>query len=183
MAPAARNKLKEVSPKLFAEVADGLVERFDVKTLLIGGPDDSPDVRAVMEQMRHKAVDTSGRLSIAELPALLMSMDLFISVDSGPVYMAIAMGVPTINMAGPCAMEERPLGDKNTVIQKDLPCSPCSYTFHTAITCKKGDRECVTALTAGPVIEAAARALQAKIEYREKENPGARGNAPTAGSL
>jgi len=183
MAPAARNKLKEVSPKLYAEVADELIERFGAKTLLIGGPDDSPDVRAVMEQMRHEAVDTSGKFSISELPALLMSMDLFISVDSGPVYMAIAMGVPTINMAGPCAMEERPLGNKNTVIQKDLPCSPCSYTFHTATSCKKGDRECITSLTAGPVIEAAARALQAKIEDRKKENPEARGGVPAARSL
>jgi len=183
MAPAARNKLKEVSPKLYAEVADELIERFGVKTLLIGSPDDSHGVRAVMEQMKHEAVDTSGKFSISELPALLMSMDLFISVDSGPVYMAIAMGVPTINMAGPCAMEERPLGTQNTVIQKDLPCSPCSYTFHTATSCRKGDRECVTALTAGPVIEAAARVLQAKIEDRKKENPEARGNAPTAGSL
>jgi lipopolysaccharide heptosyltransferase II len=183
MAPAARNKLKEVSPKLYAEVADELVERFGVNTLLIGGPCDKADVRAVMEHMKHKAVDTSGRFSISELPALLVSMDLFISVDSGPVYMAIAMGVPTINMAGPCAMEERPLGTQNTVIQKDLPCSPCSYTFHTATSCRKGDRECVTALTAGPVIEAAARVLKAKIENRKKENPEARGAAPTAGSL
>jgi len=126
--------------------------------------------------MRHNAVDTSGKLSIAELPALLMRMDLFISVDSGPVYMAIAMGIPTINMAGPCAMEERPLGDKNTVIQKDLPCSPCSYTFHTATRCRKGDRECVTTLTAGPIIEAAEKILKARAA-ENKGNKGAQNKA------
>lgn len=192
MAPAARNKLKEVSPGLYAEVADALCEGFGVKTLLIGGPGDAPAVKAVEDKMKYGALNTAGIFRISELPALLMRMDLFISVDSGPVYMAIAMGVPTINMAGPCAMEERPLGDKNIVIQKDLPCAPCSYTFHTATTCKKGDRECVTALTAGPIIEAAEKLLKARTARTAPEGKGkgggrrARqktGSAPGMGSL
>jgi len=178
MAPAARNKLKEIPSALYAEVADALYEKFGAQTLLIGAPVDAPDTGAVVERMKHNAIDTSGKLSISELPALLSRMDLFISVDSGPVYMAIAMGVPTINMAGPCAMEERPLGDKNRVIQKDLPCSPCSYTFHTATTCKKGDRECVTTLTSAPIIEAASQMLQARLKERkdaENKKTGSQG--------
>lgn len=184
MAPAARNKLKEVSPKLYAEVADELIKRFSVKVLLIGGPDDAADTKAVMEAMSGPAIDTSGKLKISELPALLTRMDLFISVDSGPVYMAVAMGVPTINMAGPCAMEERPLGTRNIIIQKDLECAPCSYTFHTATKCAKGDRECVTALTSGPIIEAAEKQLKLRIEQKKAKADGqVKEGAPKRGSL
>ncbi len=159
MAPAARNKLKEVSPKLFAEVADELIEQCAAHVVLIGGLGDHVAVGSVMHEMKNKAIDMSGKFSLSELPSLLAHFDLFISVDSGPVYMAIAMGVPTVNMAGPCAMEERPLGTRNIVIQKDLPCSPCSYTFQTATTCMKGDRECITSLTAEPIIAAAKKLL------------------------
>ena len=159
MAPAARNKLKEVSPKLYAEVADKLIKELSAHVVLIGGPGDHVAAGHVIHEMKHKAIDMSARFTLSELPSLLARMDLFISVDSGPVYMAIAMGLPTINMAGPCAMEERPLGTRNIVIQKDLACAPCSYTFKTATTCRKGDRECVTGLTAGPVIDAAKELL------------------------
>lgn len=159
MAPAARNKLKEVSPRLYAEVADALIKKMSAHVVLIGSRGDHVAVGHVAHEMKREVIDMSGKFTLSELPALLARLDLFISVDSGPVYMAVAMGVPTINMAGPCAMEERPLGDKNIVIQKD-PCSPCSYTFKTATTCHKGDRECVTGLTAGPVIAAAKKLLE-----------------------
>ncbi|MFQ5428136.1 MAG: glycosyltransferase family 9 protein [Thermodesulfobacteriota bacterium] len=166
MAPAARNKLKEVSPKLYAEVADKLIRDLSARVVLIGGRGDHVAVGHVVHEMKCEAIDMSGRFTLSELPSLLARMDLFISVDSGPVYMAVAMGVPTVNMAGPCAMEERPLGDKNIVIQKDLPCSPCSYTFKTATTCHTGDRECVTNLTSGPVIAAAKKLLEDRARGR-----------------
>ncbi len=159
MAPAARNKLKEVSPALYAEVGDALINKFKARIVLIGGPADNELVERVSHKMKGEGINMSGKFSLSELPALLARMDLFISVDSGPVYMAIAMGLPTINMAGPCAMEERPLGTRNIIIQQDLPCSPCSYTFKTATTCAKGSRECVTGLGAGDVIAAAIKLL------------------------
>ncbi len=171
MAPAARNRMKEVPPALYAEVADILIERFSARVVLIGGPGDSGATSAVREAMRHGegVIDTAGRFRLSALPALLLKLDLFMSVDSGPVYMAIALGVPTINLAGPCAMEERPLGTRNVVVQRDLACSPCSYTFRTATTCRTGTRECVTTLTPEPILEAAKRLLK---EGRNRQKTG-----------
>ncbi len=173
IAPAARNKMKEVPPALYAEVADSLIEKFNARVVIIGGRRDSDAVSAVLSKMkeRERAIDASGTLRLPELPALIARLGLFISVDSGPVYMAIALGVPSINIAGPCSMEERPLGQKNMVIQKDLPCAPCSYTFHTSTTCKTGKRECVTTLTAGPVIEAAEKLISKAREQGKKNVP------------
>ncbi len=178
VAPAARNKMKEVPPALYAEVADRLMEDLGARVVLIGSAADHDAVEGVLSRMRQRerAIDASGRLRLAELPALLLNLDLFISVDSGPVYMAIALGVPSINIAGPCAMEERPLGPKTRVIQKDLPCSPCSYTFHTSTVCRTGTRECVTTLTAGPVLEAAME-LMARTR-KDEERGGAQKTAP-----
>ncbi len=170
MALAARNKIKEVPPALYAEVADGLNEKLGAKVVLTGSKEDREAAGAVLSAMKHRdrAIDASGALKLPELPALISKFDLFISVDSGPVYMAIALGVPSINIAGPCAMEERPLGPLTTVIQKDLPCAPCSYTFSTATYCKTGKRECVTTLTAGPIIEAALKLLARTQKKGEK---------------
>jgi ADP-heptose:LPS heptosyltransferase len=183
MAPAARNKIKEVPPALYAEVADVLTEKLGARVVLTGSREDSEAAGAVLSAMRHRdrVVDASGTMRLSELPALIAEFDLFISVDSGPVYMAIALGVPSINLAGPCAMEERPLGPLTTVIQKDLPCAPCSYTFHTATTCETGKRECVTTLTAGPIIEAAEKLLERSQKKDEETGPPPAGEKAMGG--
>lgn len=155
IAPAARNKLKELAPRIFADIADRVQEHFNSKVVLIGSEGDRQVIDDVKKHMRTAPVDSCGIFALAELPAILQRLSLFISVDSGPVYIAEAMGVPIINIAGPCAMNERPLGDKAAVVQNKLECVPCSYTFSTAVECKRGDRQCIASVSADEVIETA----------------------------
>ena len=53
-------------------------------------------------------VNTDGLFSLDELKALIQRLSLFISVDTGPIYIAEAFDVPTIDIIGPMDENEQP---------------------------------------------------------------------------
>ena len=165
IAPAARNKLKELTPTTFSRIADTIQERLNCRVILTGGVGDRDVIDKVKSQMKTVPIDSCGEFNLEELSALLKKLSLFISVDSGPVYMAVAAGIPIINIAGPCAMSERPLGDRYAVVQESLECVPCSYTFATANKCTRipPTRDCITSVSAEEVITAADTLLKRNI--------------------
>lgn len=144
IAVTAGNKLKEWSPKKFSRLADRLVKELKAKIIFIGGPNDKKAISFVQSIMKEKSVDSSQSLSLLELAALLKYLNIFISVDTGPLYMANAMGTSVVDIAGPIDIyEQPPLGDKCAIVQKKLPCVPCSFVTKTARFCKEGHRQCV----------------------------------------
>jgi heptosyltransferase-2 len=114
----------------FAEVADKLVEKCGFKVLLISGPKDAGLAHKVIKNMRHPAVDFSGRTSVAQLASLLKRCRLFISNDSGPVHIATAVGTPVISIFGrnqPGLSPKRwgPVGENDKALHKDAGCIEC----------------------------------------------------------
>ncbi len=66
---------------------------------------------------KDSVIDLSQKLSIEELKALIAALKLFISVDTGPIYIAEALGVATVDIVGP--MDEReqpPHGERHRVV-------------------------------------------------------------------
>jgi len=78
---------------------------------------------------------------------------LFFGVDSGPLHMAAAVGVPVVALFGPT--DERkwgPWGPGHTVITKRLACHPCKpHKCH--------DHECMKQIG----IEEASEAVEKKL--------------------
>jgi len=87
-------------------------------------------------------INLTGKTNISQLASILKRSDLFISNDSGPVHMAVALGVPTVSIFGrkqPGLGPRRwgPLGEGNIYIHKDVGCEVC-----LAHDCKR-DFECL----------------------------------------
>ena len=62
-------------------------------------------------------INTSGIFNIDELKALISKISLFISVDTGPIYIAEAFGVPSIDIIGPVdESEQPPVGTKHKIV-------------------------------------------------------------------
>jgi len=117
----AGNKIKEWPIDRFVEVADYILEKYKTKVVLIGGPNDKEYsgkfLSTLKEGNKENTIDTTGDLSIDELKALISKLDLYIAVDTGPIYIAEAFDVPTIDIIGP--MDEReqpPVSDNNIVL-------------------------------------------------------------------
>ncbi|MDI6744521.1 MAG: glycosyltransferase family 9 protein, partial [Thermodesulfovibrionales bacterium] len=94
-------------------------------------------------------INAVGKLHLNELPALVEKLSLFIGVDTGITYMADALSIPVVNIAGPSNMEnQRPTGKNAVIIQKtDLPCVPCSHTFKSPYNCEINTRECINSVS------------------------------------
>ena len=109
ISPSAGNKIKEWPEERFAEVADYLIETYRAKIVLIGGPDDREKVAKTKSHMKFgtQALEITD-FNIDELKALIATLHLFIAVDTGPIYIAEAFGIPTIDIVGPMNEHEQP---------------------------------------------------------------------------
>ena len=163
IAITAGNKLKEWSKEKFAQLADKLVQELQAKVIFIGSSSDKKDISFVQSIMKEKSIDSSQNFDLIELAVLLKYLKLFISVDTGPLYMANAMGTPVVDIAGPIDIyEQPPLGDKCEIVQKDLPCLPCSFVIKTARFCKHKHLKCVKDISVDDVWQAVNKLIKNK---------------------
>ncbi|HDH53547.1 MAG TPA: hypothetical protein ENH24_03570, partial [Nitrospirae bacterium] len=146
IAVSSGNKLKEMGSEKIAELANRLLDNMDINITFIGSAQERDTAAAISKAIRKndRIIDATGRLSLTELPALIERLTLFIGVDTGITYMADAVKVPIIHIAGPIDVsEQRPVEKNIRIIQRKLPCVPCTYVFKAAYECKYGHRKCV----------------------------------------
>jgi len=67
-----------------------------------GGDKEEIDyIRAVMEQMQENTISLAGKLSFAEVAALIQSSDVYVGPDTAVTHLAAATGIPTVALYGP----------------------------------------------------------------------------------
>lgn len=107
--PTAGHKIKEWPEERFAEIIDHLIVKHKAKVILVGGPKDSQKIENTLNHIKNRDyVIRATEFNVDELKALISKLGLFISVDTGPIYIAEAFGVPTIDITGPIDENEQP---------------------------------------------------------------------------
>ncbi len=103
------------------------------------------------------------RLTPRESAALLARSQALVSGDSGPMHLATAVGTPLLALFGPTtsAWGFMPEGSGVRVLQKELPCRPCS--LHGKGVCSRG-QECLERITAMEVMYGLRDVLQQQGE-------------------
>ncbi|MBZ5509799.1 MAG: glycosyltransferase family 9 protein, partial [Acidobacteriia bacterium] len=92
-----------------------------------------------------------GQTSLADLAALLERAVLFLGVDSAPMHMATALGVPVVALFGPSGERSwGPWGDGHVVVTSPYLCRPCGQDG--CLGSKRSD--CLEALSAQTVWQA-----------------------------
>ncbi|MFH1269454.1 MAG: lipopolysaccharide heptosyltransferase II [Candidatus Omnitrophota bacterium] len=143
----------------FAEVADRLNEIHGFKVLVISGPKDLALAESVIKHMQSPSINLAGKTSVSQLASVLKRCSLFISNDSGPVHIAVAVGTPVIsifgrNQKGLSPLRWGPIGKKDKVLHKEVGCIEC-----LAHNCTK-KFACLSAITADDVVAAADEILK-----------------------
>ena len=113
----------------FAECADRLVER-GYGVAFFGGPMDEEIVRDCLAKMKRKddgAVRVfTGRLSLGVLAGMLRRSALFLTTDSGPMHVGVAMNMPIVTMFGSSPVPGfYPYDAKDVLVKTPEPCHPC----------------------------------------------------------
>lgn len=122
-------KTKRWCDDYFAECADQLIER-GYGIAFFGGPMDTKLVEACIRKMRNKDSSAlqifTGRVSLGELAALLKKCVLFLTTDSGPMHVGVAMNVPVVTMFGASPVPGfYPYDAKDVLLKTPEKCHPC----------------------------------------------------------
>ncbi len=140
---------KQWDIKNFIELSKKLVEVYNAKIILTGSKNDISLSKELMKNNQEGIINLVGKTSIRELIELIKRCDLFLGSDSGPMHISGLVGTPTITLFGPTDPKRwKPLGDKNIIIHKNMPCSPCGEHFN----CSK-QKECMTKIKVKEVID------------------------------
>ncbi len=119
--PGASCQTRRWPPQRFRELIQLLIPRFDCQFFLIGSSEFGPIAKAIQSQLDHPMIDLIGQTSVAQLVSLLKRCALLVSVDSGPVHVADALGIPVVclftrNQPGINPERWRPLGEKSRIV-------------------------------------------------------------------
>lgn len=150
MCLSAGNKIKEWGAENFAQLADEISRRFSFKIIVIGGPADEFLLKEFEQLVREDVIITYEDFSLKEVPALIRRFNYFISVDSGPIFIANALGVPVVDIVGPFNyVEQSPYYEKCEIVKlENLKCWPCLHIWSVDILkCRYGHYQCLNNIT------------------------------------
>jgi heptosyltransferase-2 len=106
--------------KRFGQVADHIAERFSAHVYILGGPDEEPLKRAMLDAMRQPATVVAP-VSLGRTSALLALCDGCLANDSGIMHLAACQGVPTIAIFGPTDPQRNgPVGAKTLIVRREM---------------------------------------------------------------
>lgn len=164
--PSAGNTIKLWPPERFAEVANFLGHERRVVVIVLGSRDDKTIIETMLAGVTApRVVNVGGLLNIDELKALISNLNLLVGVDTGPLYIAEAFGVPTIDIVGP--MDEReqpPRGRRHVVVVPPFPRVPELHIMNAHSYDAVEARRQTESISAEMVI-AAIRELMPKLQH------------------
>ena len=142
----------------FAAIGDLAAREYGVRVVIFGGPGEVDIVENVARSMKTSPVLMKGRVTLRQLGAMIEKCSLFLSNDTGPMHISVAVKTPTIGLFGPGNhVKFQPIGEKHTLIRRYIHCSPCKQ-----FTGKCKDNICMKAITVDEVWEAVSGRLSAK---------------------
>jgi len=157
---SARWATKRYPAESFAAVADMIQKNGFGTVVFIGGSEDRAAVEAVERGMGTKSLNLAGRTSVGLLPALLRSAELLVTNDSGPMHVAVALGIRVVAMFGPTSpLDTGPYGSGHAVLRSGIPCSPCFSR-----TCRNTtELECLRSVSPESVFQAVRQQLASRV--------------------
>lgn len=147
----------------FAALARRLAEESSARVLVVCGPSERENARAIVAAAGHdRVVSLAEReLSIGLTKSCIRRATLLITTDSGPRHFAVAFGTPVISLFGPTHIAwtrtQHPLAWH---VRHPVPCGPCQRPV-----CPKGHHLCMRDLSPESVHAVARRVLAKSATY------------------
>ena len=126
MVPRSRWRKKLWVDEKFIELGRILTRRYGLRAVIVGGDGDRAAAGRIKRGIGRMAHNLAGRVDLTGLAALMRLARFCVTLDSGPMHIAVAAGAPVVALFGPTApWRTGPFGKGHRVVRKDLPCSPC----------------------------------------------------------
>ncbi|MGQ9523869.1 MAG: glycosyltransferase family 9 protein [Armatimonadota bacterium] len=153
LCPATTFRTKFWTAGGFAAVADELYKEFGLRSVVVGAQVDAPLALEIASLANVPVAVAAGHTSLRTAAAVIARASLVVSVDTGLLFVALAVGTPAVGLFGP-TIHSHLAGERVVVVSKPFPCAPCRRNP----TC--ANRDCMTAITPKDVVTAAGSALE-----------------------
>ncbi|MDD5041861.1 MAG: glycosyltransferase family 9 protein [Candidatus Peribacteraceae bacterium] len=156
----AGNALKEWPIERFVAVARHIISRHGMSVVFLDT--DARVTGQALSLLREDAHATEAHdLLLRHLAAVIKRASLFIAVDTGPLYMAHAFGVPLVDIIGPVDPSEQPppAGPRVALVLPPPPCEPSSFVADTLRVPTEAQQAALERTTVAMVTEAVDRLL------------------------
>lgn len=136
----------------YQELIDYLVDHSAFKIVLISL---ISDARKTETRYPGNVIDLCGKINFSQLAGLLKHARCFITHDSGPLHLAVALGTPTVSFFGPETPHAYgPRNPRHLVFYENMECSPCIDVFNNKkIKCCKSTNQCMWNIRVEDVIQ------------------------------
>jgi len=133
----------------FSELLQALADGGLWDVLVFGGPDDADLVAGITSRLKTRPGIFTGN-DLRGFSALLSRCSLLVCNNSGPLHMAVALGIPSISFMGPTDRDRwMPLGDRHRVLRvNELDCIGCNLGY-----CRIKTHDCMRRIKPVTVLE------------------------------
>jgi lipopolysaccharide heptosyltransferase II len=127
LAPGVAHATKQWPSDSWARLTESLTGAGH-RVVLLGGPADVTLCRSILESSGGQAANAAGQFDLQGSGALIRRARGLVSGDTGLMHMATALATPVVALFGPTvrAFGFFPYAVRATVIERHLPCRPCS---------------------------------------------------------
>lgn len=141
----------------FSELLQILADEGVRDVLVFGGPEDAALVAEITSPLKTRPCVFTGS-DLRGFSALLSRCRLLVCNNSGPLHMAVALGIPTLSFMGPTDRDRwMPLGNRHQVLRVDeLDCIGCNLGY-----CRIKTHDCMRRIEPATVLEHIRKALAA----------------------
>lgn len=161
LGPGTRVGIKLWSEERWGRLAREAKRRFGLRVVLLG----SPAERALCERIGRRAPSAvagvaAGEATLKQSAALIEASRLYIGVDSGLLFVAMAVGTLAVGIFGPTRFDLLEGEPSALVVTKQglFPCAPCKKHPRCEPN-EEGIRPCMAAVSVEEVLGAVERGL------------------------
>ena len=148
-------------PRRFARLAKRLSNRYKVKIIIFGGPDDTSLGEFIKKESDNACINMAGHSSLEQAFALISLCSLFITNDSGLMHAAAALDINQIAIIGSTDhIATSPANLNSFIIKASVSCSPCLKP-----ECRFGHHKCMDLISVDRV-EAIAVKILDRMEHK-----------------
>ena len=155
IAPFAAHKGKIYPLSQMEKVIHSLSQKKNVKVFLFGAGKKESQWCEKWSKTYPNTTSLIGRFSLSEEMALISHLDVMLTMDSANMHLASLMQTPVVSIWGathPFAGFAGHQTAGSRMLQKDLPCRPCSIFGKKK--CSKGTYECLWSISSEEIVSA-----------------------------
>ncbi len=127
---SAGNKIKELGDDKFEILIKKILDDANNEVVIIGSKVDKQRIDELVKKVNNPRCTEATNFNLEELPSLMKRFDLYIAVDTGPIYIAHSLGIPLIDIIGPVDPSEQPPNDSKSIqVLARNNIEPSSFVF------------------------------------------------------